>query len=58
MSNFDFEEMLRTMGMDPDTMNDNQKEVMRKAQAKTEKRDDAKDWIKEKYSGLFPNWKK
>jgi hypothetical protein len=58
MSNFDFEEMLRTMGMNPDDMNDNQKDVIRKAQEKTDKQDDRKDWMKEKYSGLFPNWKK
>lgn len=58
MSNFDFAEMLRSMGMNPENLNKNQKDIVDKAQEKVEKREDSEDWMKEKYGGLFPNWKK
>jgi len=54
------DDMLKSMGMNPDDLNENQKAIFEKAQDKINQKSDKEkstDWIREKYSGLFPIWK-
>ena len=51
------EDLARQMGMNPDELNQKQKDVVGKASKKVDDKDAVEQYLRLHYSGLFPNWK-